>query len=136
MGSQDSNAGQMWNWFPLPRIEVFTSRKKARKFHKALTGEESMRFLDKASQVSYFAGSRRDDIAILVFDEAQFADTSFSQRVAMVAHECSHVVDDFADSIGEDRLGTETRAYLLDSAVASVVEQLGEAWFARKEERR
>lgn len=122
--------GQMWNWIPLPRIEVFTSKKKARKFYKEVTGKD-MEFLGKAGEAHYLESSGRYDIAIIFFDDKKLNNISLIQRIAMISHECSHIIDDLENSYGEKKFATETRAYLLDSAVAAVCDQLGEEWFTK-----
>lgn len=124
---------QMSDWFPFPIIQVFTNKKKAKKYVKAVTGGScKCHFLPKAATTSYYEGSGLPSYAVIYIDMSKVEGTSLSQKLALIAHECSHIVDAWADEIGEDKMGTETRAYALQSALLGCCEQLGEDWFMKR----
>lgn len=127
-----SKSTQIWNWFPFPRIEVFTKRKKVKKFYKELTGKK-FKFMEKAAEVHYLENKGNESLAIIYFDPKILKSVSLSQRIGIVAHECSHIVDNIEAWMGEDKLATETRAYFLDTAVMAVCEQLGDKWFKTRQ---
>lgn len=75
-----------------------------------------------AASVTWFEHANRDDvIAVFVNDDA-VADRSYSERVALYAHECVHVVQRIARSIGS-RLGTEVEAYLVQALLLWIVNE-------------
>lgn len=119
----------MWDWFPFPRIKVFTSRNKAAKYYRTKTDDEIEQF-DKSAETHYLSCDTGEDkdIALVIFDGAKFEDMDFSQRMALVAHECSHIVD-YTEEKMAAKLDGETRAYMHQSAMLAVLNQLGVEWF-------
>lgn len=116
---------QMWEWYPMPCIKVFTNHKKARKWIKKHTAME-IQWLGKNAQTDYFSeGLHAESLAVITID-GRIKD--IKQRIAILAHECSHVVDDWLNDMGEDDAGSEIRAYAIQSAMMACMEQLGESW--------
>ena len=116
---------QMWEWYPMPRIKVFTNHKKARKWAKKYTGIEP-RWIGKNAQTDYFSEELHAESLAVITIDGRIKNTK--QRIAILAHECSHVVDEWLNDMGEDSAGTEIRAYAIQSAMMACMEQLGEEW--------
>lgn len=115
---------QMWDWYPFPRIHTFTSRKKARKFLRRKLGHD-MTWLGKSAQTDYFRkGGEESQAVITLCVEGKSA----SQRAAILAHECSHIIESWLEDIGEDEPGEEIRAYAIQCAMLTCLDQLGESW--------
>lgn len=114
---------QVWNFFPMPYIRVFTSKKKARKYIKKKTGQE-FSWLGKSAQTDTFKNGNEiiAVITLCVDDESTF------QKAAILAHECLHVIDAWMESIGEDNAGEEIRAYAIQCVMLACLDQLGESW--------
>lgn len=119
---------QIWDWYPFPRIHVFTSRKKARKFLKRKF-EHDMAWLGKSAQTDYFrkGGEESQAVITLCVD-----DDRASQRAAILAHECLHVVESWLEDIGEDSAGEEIKAYAIQCAMLTCLDQLGESWLTQQ----
>lgn len=115
---------QIWDWYPFPRIHVFTKRKKARKFLKRKFGHD-MSWLGKSAQTDYFrkGGEESQAVITLCVD-----DKSTAQRAAILAHECMHVVESWLEDIGEDNAGEEIKAYAIQCAMLAALDELGESW--------
>lgn len=126
-----SNMGE---WFPFPIIRAFKSHKKAARYYKTLTGEKLDRIQnDKLAEVHYLENDESCKwIAFVVFDGKRIKNDSIAQKYGIIAHECSHIVDHMMEDLGEDDPSTEFRAYALQSAMMTVVDQLGEEWLTRK----
>lgn len=115
---------QIWDWYPFPRIHVFTSRKKARKFLKRKF-DHDMSWLGKSAQTDYFRKGGEESQAVITLC---VEDKSTAQRAAILAHECMHVVESWLEDIGEDNAGEEIKAYAIQCAMLTVLGQLGESW--------
>lgn len=61
-----------------------------------------------------------DDIVALHLNEAQVNHRSFTERIALYAHECVHVAQYAAKIIGS-RLGSEVEAYLVQALLLWVI---------------
>lgn len=125
---------QIGDWFPFPTIRVFKSYKKSARYYKTMTGGELERIReDKLALVKWLTNDKSgESIAIVVINAKQLKDDSTAQLYGIIAHECSHIVDHIMEDLGEDEPGTEFRAYALQCAMMTVVEQLGEEWLIRK----
>lgn len=123
----------MWNWFPFPTIRVFTKKKKAKRYIKTITGK-NVKFLNKMAEVHYLENSEGmgSSIMVVLFDIKKLKDTKPSRRAALVAHECSHIVDYILEWMGDEKPDGETRAYMLQCAFVAVIDQLGEKWLTRQ----
>lgn len=119
---------QAWDWFPLPRIRVFDSKKKAARYIKTITGF-GYTSLNKAAQVNYYTGrDGAESIAVVTFNRKKLQGVSTSALFAIIAHECSHIIDSWLEDMGEDAPGGEVKAYALQACMLAVSEQLGEKW--------
>lgn len=120
---------QMWHFFPFPRIHAFRDKKKAGKFIKKRTqGKSKAKWIGKQGQTDYFKGVGCESFCVLTFD-CDESDTA--HKAAIVAHECSHLVDHLIEELGETECGTEFRAYALQCAMLATFEQLGEEWLTQ-----
>lgn len=115
---------QIWDWYPFPRIHVFTSRKKARKFLKRKF-DHDMAWLGKSAQTDYFRKCGEESQAVIILC---VKDKSAAQRAAILAHECMHVVESWLEDIGEDNAGEEIKAYAIQCAMLAALDELGESW--------
>lgn len=115
---------QIWDWYPFPRIHVFTKRKKARKFLKRKF-DHDMAWLGKSAQTDYFRKGGAESQAVITLC---VKDESAAQRAAILAHECLHVVESWLEDIGEDTAGEEIKAYAIQCAMLTCLDQLGEEW--------
>lgn len=113
------------DWMPCPNLHAFASRKKARKFALKQYGEE---FEDITGSNAVTATTRDDKghIACLVVIEANGESTA--QKMALLAHECVHVAQAWADCMGEKKPGDEWMAYAVQSAMLECLKQLGDEW--------
>ena len=118
---------QIWDWYPFPRIHVFTNRKKSREFIKRKF-DQDIAWLGKSAQTDYFSKGGEESQAVITLC---VDDESAAQKAATIAHECSHVIDSWLEDIGEDSPGEEIRAYAVQCAVLTVLEQLGEEWLIK-----
>lgn len=105
----------------LPRLEVkaFKSKKKLRKaIKKERQAVESL-------EGDFFCASFPDEeyCAIRSYILVKGFDGSI-ESLAILAHECSHAVDDWFDRMGEKMPGTETRAYAMHAAMTACLDQL------------
>lgn len=116
---------QMWEWYPMPRIKVFTNHKKARKWIKKYTGCESQ-WLGKNAQTDYISEDLHAESLAVITIDGRIKNTK--QKIAILAHECSHVVDYWLNDMGEEEPGGEIRAYAIQSVMMACLEQLGESW--------
>lgn len=115
---------QVWNYLPMPYVRAFTSKKKARKFIKKKTGKE-FKWLGKSAQTDAFENERGEVVAVITLC---VDDASAAQKAAILAHECSHVLDAWMESIGEDSAGEEVKAYAIQCLMLACLEQLGDEW--------
>lgn len=115
---------QMWDLYPFPCIHVFTSRKKARKFIKRKTGLK-LDWLGKSAQTDYYRKAGAESLAVVTLN---CGGATFEQKVAIVAHECSHIVDSWLKDIGEDSPGEEVRAYAIQCAILTCLDQIDPKW--------
>lgn len=118
---------QIWDWYPFPRIHVFTKRKKACKFLKRKFGHD-MAWLGKSAQTDYFRKGGEESQAVITLN---MEDASASQRAAILAHECMHVVESWLEDIGENDAGEEIKAYAIQCAMLTCLDQLGEEWLTQ-----
>lgn len=114
---------QVWNFLPMPFIKTFTSRKKARKYIKKKLGHE-FRWIGKSAQTDTF----HKGIEIIAVITLDVDNETPAQKAAILAHECSHVVDAWMENIGEDNAGEEIRAYAIQCVMLACLDQLGEKW--------
>lgn len=118
---------QIWDVFPFPRIGCFKSEKKARKFVRKMTdGKADYSSSGFAGQCDLYEESVTGEYFVVIRVDGKGKNTT--ERVALLAHECSHLVDFFEHHIGEEKLGTETRAYAIQCAMTACLNQLGEEW--------
>lgn len=131
-------ASQIGDWFPFPTIRAFRSRKKAKRYYKTMTGGRLPR--DDSGSLAYVRYIGNDDeshtIALMVFDGGRMERIGVSERYAIMAHECSHVIDSMMRDIDEDSPSGEFRAYAIQCAMMVVAEQLGESWLTRPAKQR
>lgn len=117
---------QIWDWFPFPRLLCTTSVKKARKFVKKMTGGE-LKYPKptKQGQASLYDGSVTGEYFCVIYVEKG---KSLKYDLALLSHEVAHVVDYIEEHMGEEKLGTETRAYITQAVTLACLGQLGEEW--------
>lgn len=111
---------QPGNLFPEIRVYACTTFEEARRLAKKhLKGdiEESK----SADATAYTADNGISEYAVVLvkgFDGS-------AAKIATLAHECSHVVGQFLDMLGEESNDSEFRAYLIQSCMLACLEQLG-----------
>lgn len=120
----------MWDWFPFPRIYVFTSKKKARRFIRRKF-DHDFNWIGKSAQTDYFKMGGEESQAVITIPKREM---SMSHKIALIAHECSHIVDAWLEDIGEEDAGGEVRAYATQCAVLTVCDKLGEEWFTETQQ--
>lgn len=114
---------QPWDYFPLLPLHAFTSLKKARKKVSEITG---LRFEPKAASGT-LTWYERDDGGFCVMYLRDNGMTT-QQKYAVLAHECVHYAQNFAEFIGTE-LDRETEAYVVQAAMQACIDQIGEVWF-------
>lgn len=119
---------QMWEYFPFPRIHVFTSQKKAAKYIKRSFGREFI-WAGKNAQVDYFNKAGEESQAVITIN---FGNESPEQRVAMLAHQCSHIIDEMSKDLDNTYISPEIRACAMQSAMLACLNQLGDKWLTRQ----
>lgn len=109
------------NSMPALFVKAYKSKKKYRKAIKKEMGHEAeiesdfqcMTFEDEEyCQVKNF-------ILVKGFDGSD-------EMISILAHEVSHAVDSWFERMNEDKPGTETRAYMVQSAMMYCLAQLRE----------
>lgn len=118
------------DYMPCPDLYAFASRKKARKFALKNYGEEP-RDVPWAEGVTWITKNDSGHTVCLVVIEAD--DSSAAQKTALLAHECVHAAQAWAESMGEDEPGEEWMAYAVQSCMLTCLDQLGEEWITGKE---
>lgn len=119
---------QMWDVFPFPRIFCTDSYKKAKRYVKKMTdGEVKYAEPKYEGQASFYEAPNGDGENFCVV-YVNCDGYPRNARIALLAHECSHVVDFIQDDMGEENLGTETRANLMQAAMRTCLDQLGDEW--------
>lgn len=117
------------DFLPIPSVKVFTSRKKAKKYVKKHMGLE-YRWIDGVDgQASLYEHPEAGSVAVITLECDQYAAYS---RIALLAHECCHIVDDWFKMIGETDIATEVRAYMLEGLMYTAIDQLGEQWLTQQ----
>lgn len=123
---------QMWDCFPFPRILCTTSVKKARRFVKEMTGGECKYSKPtKDAQASLYDGSVTGEYFCVIY--VPKIGKSTVSKLALLSHEVSHIVDFIEEYIGEEKLGTETRAYMTQACMTACLNQLGEEWLTQRQ---
>lgn len=113
------------DWVPCPDVYAFTSRKKARKFAIKHYGGEP-KDIPGADGVTWYTKSDQGNTVCLVVIEAD--GKPVAQQMALLAHECVHVAQAWADDMGETKTGDEWMAYAVQSAMLECLKQLGDEW--------
>lgn len=107
--------------FPSFEIAAFRKFDDLKKAVKRETGEKCY---DDGSKYFCFTLANEDFVAIKSF----ILVTDFKKKracdLALLAHEVSHAVDDFLGRIDEKSPGGEIRAYLMQAATLTCLEQL------------
>lgn len=116
MGKKRKQPG---NWFPEIRVYACTKADEAQRLAIKHTGCDFDDTGKDATTFTYVKGT--DLVAVVLVNEF---DSSASQ-IALLAHECSHVVGSFLDNLGEEANDSEFRAYLIQSCMLACLEQLG-----------
>lgn len=129
-------ACQMWDWFPFPKIVVYTDYSKADKAYRKMFGEDFALFPGKCAVVHYCIKDGEVPIAFTFIDSEKLEDCSLIDKVAIISHEASHIVDNVLEDMSETEVGTETRAYMLQSAVMAIMNQVGEEWLTQQQTKR
>lgn len=118
------------DWMPCPDLHAFASRKKARKFARKRYGEEP-EDVPWAEGATWSAKDDRGHTVCIVVVEPKSA--SAAQKMALLAHECVHVAQTWADDMGEESPGDEWMAYAVQSAMLECLRQLGDDYMTGKE---
>lgn len=113
------------DWMPCPEVHAFTSMKKARKFARKHYGEEP-RDVPGSDGVTMYAKNELGHTVCLVVIKKN--DSPMAQNMALLAHECVHVAQAWAEDMGEKRPGDEWMAYAVQSAMLECLKQLGDEW--------
>lgn len=75
-----------------------------------------------SASVTWFQNNDRDDIIAININGERIAERSYSERIALYAHECVHVGQRIAKSIGS-RLGSEVEAYLVQALLLWLINE-------------
>lgn len=110
---------QPGNWFPEIIVYACTTVKEARRLARKHFGSEFSEPKHEACAHILFRGA---DIGAVVLVKG--FDNS-AQSVALLAHECSHVVGEFLDGLGEESNDSEFRAYETQAVMLACLDQLG-----------
>ena len=97
--------------------------KKARKFAKKKYGEELPGLFTEAATMTKAIEGQTVCFVVLEVDGKER-----SQKAAILAHECSHVAQEWAAAMNEARPGDEFMAYAVQCAMLSCLNQLGDEW--------
>lgn len=119
---------QPWHYFPLFPVYAFTSVKKARKFVRQKTG---LRFEPKGHGCFDFYRFTTNDaysFAIILLRPHELTEQSLSQRMALLAHECVHYAQQYAEEV-DTKLDDETEASIVQAVMLACIDQIGEEWF-------
>lgn len=117
---------QPWDYYPLYPVYAFTSVKKARKFVKNITGKRFEPSGKEGTFTFYEHEDGRHKLGIILL---KCQDKTTSQKYAVLAHECIHYTQEFAESITGQPLDDESFAYIAQSAMLACIDQIGEEWF-------
>lgn len=120
---------QPWDYFPLLPVFAFTSKKKARRFVKKSTGMKYT-VTGKNGQCTWYENDNGAGFCVIRLDCKNHTPR---QRYAILAHECVHYAQYFAESIN-GKLDAETDAYVVQSAMIACIDQIGEEWFTAPRE--
>lgn len=110
---------QPGNFFPEIRVYACATVDEARRLAKKHFGSD---FAAPEHEACASMLSRGADIGAVVLVKGF---DSSAQSVALLAHECSHVVGEFLDGLGEKSNDSEFRAYLIQSCMLACFDQLG-----------
>lgn len=124
----------MRDFFPFPEVKAFTSKKKARKCVKKITGKDVV-FGGRYAQCSEYENDSTGRMLCVVVMYPACRDLGYAQKMAMLAHECVHVVKAWLDMMEADKPDEETVAYGVQCAMLECIDQIGEEWFRGKQER-
>lgn len=110
---------QPGNFFPEIVVYACTTVKEARRLARKHFGSE---FEEPQHEAFAHILLRGSDIGAVVLVKG--FDNS-AQSIALLAHECSHVVGTFLENIGEDSNDSEFRAYETQAVMLACLDQLG-----------
>lgn len=116
---------QPWDYYPLLPLFAFTSVKKARKFVKKSTGIDYEFGIDKDGRCTWYENKENGGFCVICLP---CKGKTTKQKYAILAHECVHYAQYFAEEIG-GKLDDETEAYTMQAAMLACIDQIGEEWF-------
>lgn len=120
---------QPWDYFPLFPVYAFTSLKKARKKVKKITGK---RYEPSGKQGSFTEYAHDDGVHRFGIILLECEEETTSQKYSVLAHECVHYAQAYEKTVTEtDRLDNETFAYVMQCAMLTCIDQIGEEWFTK-----
>lgn len=116
-------------YYSLPEVVVFEDVESADKYVKKFTeGRGSFESCGAVAEVHYYDMVGERDKAIICFPKEWSKKKTPINRVTVLSHECSHIVDDWIRHMGVECCDTETRAYSLQAILRCALEQLGDKW--------
>lgn len=107
-----------WDYIPCPELHVFTDAEKLKKFAIENYGCE-VSTINKDGFTSTLSCDN-GDISCLVYIKNQKYDTG--QLAGLIAHEATHVSQEFFESIGEINPSHEMQAYYIQTFVICIMQ--------------
>lgn len=107
------------NWFPRVVVYACTTVEDAKRLAKK---HAKCEFEDTGHEAT--TGLYVDGLDIMAVVMVKGFDNS-AQKVALLAHECSHVAGEFLDNLGEESNDSEFRSYVVQSVMLACLDQLG-----------
>lgn len=122
---EDTTMQMRW-CYPFPEIVAFKSFKKAKKYAKKRF-DVDMAKVSSGQCDTFISDSDIEPVCIVVVTGGD----NPSDRYALLAHECVHVVHSWLDYMGVQKPDEEQVAYGVQSAMQACIHQIGEEWFLR-----
>lgn len=114
------------DWMPCPDVHAFKSKRKAKKFAIKKYGVDPDTVDGADGLTLTFRSDETKHVVCLVVVDTD--DSSAENKIALLAHECVHVAQTWADCMGEKNPGIEWMAYAVQSVMLVCLRQLGEEW--------
>lgn len=110
-------------WFPSPYVYLCGSDEEGEEVIKGLGLKEWDRYPAPAYTVMFEPEEDGDrPVSVVIMDAERTGDSD--QTVALMAHEAVHVAQQWCEIMGEKDPGDETFAYMVQSVMLSLLEQV------------
>jgi hypothetical protein len=107
---------------PSPFYCLCLSEKEFKKALSDINIKEKVKFIknnQSSATVHYYENNSKLCCIVCMHD---FEDAEFSEIIGLLIHESVHIVQEFADFIGESHWGRETQAYLIQTISQRLIE--------------